>query len=174
MHGERILWAGTASSRLARRNLGLVLMAGLSLSAVVIGYGRATNWENGLGLAAVLVLGLTGFFAYLSLELPGIFMLTDRQAYALYRVPTGDMVYAYEIDDLAPVLIRKAWLVPSTGNVCFGNAAERARKAIIEGQDPGPCGFLSIDYPVRVAELIDSTVEKRASIVQAEGLFRFQ
>lgn len=164
--GECVLWAGKASSRLCRRNLGLVLLGGFSTLAVIVAYGRATSWDDGLPLAVIFVFAITCFFAYLTLELPGIFMLTDRQAYALYQGSRGEFVFIYPPQQIAPVSVRKAWLVPKAGNVNFGTVKAAAERGQLEG-DPGPCGFQRIDDPASIAVLVEAVLKHCATVSRA-------
>jgi hypothetical protein len=164
--GECVLWAGKASSRLCRRNLGLVLFGGFSTLSLIVAYGRATSWDDGLPLAVIFVFAITCFFAYLTLELPGIFMLTDRQAYALYQGSRGEFVFIYPPQQIAPVSVGKAWLVPKAGNVNFGTAKTAAARGQFDG-DPGPCGFQRIDDPASIAVLVEAVLKHCASVNRA-------
>ncbi len=163
--GERVLWAGKASSRMVRRNLGLVLLIGFSALSLFLPYGRAHEWEilAGGGLICFLTIGA----AYISTNLPGVFMLTDRGAYAFFRVPLGDFIFTYDLGFVREVTVTKAWLLPRAGNVKFGDVRPIVQGPVIEGRapedDPGPGGFLRIDDPERVAQLIESVARESPS-----------
>ncbi len=168
--GETIVWASAGSDRVRRRNAGAAAWVGFSLFALALAAAVHHNWD-GVEIALAAVAGCAAPCAVIMAMQPRyLFMLTDERAYVLRLGSDRHKAFIYAVTDLAPAEVLRASLVPRAGTVNFARARVvyevKAKEAVAMGlpaPDPGPCGFLDIDNPSYVRDLIQQVTGAAAA-----------